>query len=187
MRFGGVFVRMSTLSSVRTPSTMHPPTSVSSIASGSPIIHPKTPPAPLRAGSPSRGCGRPPAIWQKPAMVTTKRPKPMPIRPLSCTEDGWRNIHPARNTRSTGMTNATRPTSPPTEKALMAAPASVPMKNHSTTAPITARRTSRSGRPSRRWSFSSVSGPNARNRPPTPWASPIHARTVRAGLSSSPT
>ena len=48
------------------------------------------------------------------------------------------------------MMKATRPMSAPTVKALMFVPTSVPMRNHSTTAPATASSTSRNGNPSRR-------------------------------------
>jgi hypothetical protein len=61
------------------------------------------------------------------------------------------------------------------------------MKNHSTTAPAIASSTIRNGRPSLRCSFSRVSGPNARNRPPVPCARPIQARTMIGGFSVSPT
>ena len=71
--------------------------------------------------------------------------------------------------------------------ALMVCAISLPMKNHSTTAPAIASSTSRNGKPSLRWSFSSVSGPNARNRPPVPCARPIQARTMIGGFSVSPT
>ena len=43
----------------------------------------------------------------------------MPMRPLSCTDDGCRNIQPASSSSSTGRTNASRPRSPPTVYALM--------------------------------------------------------------------
>src|SRR6188768_3553190 len=61
------------------------------------------------------------------------------------------------------------------------------MKNHSTTAPAIASSTIRNGRPSLRCSFSRVSGPKARNRPPIPCARPIQARTMIGGFSVSPT
>ncbi len=67
----------------------------------------------------------------------------------------------------------------------MFAATSLPMKNHSFTAPRAASSTRRNGKPSRRSSFSSASGPKARKSPPTPWASPIHARTATGGLSAS--
>ena len=75
MRFGGVLVMIRMLSTPSRPSTMYAPTSVSSSASGSPIIQPNRPPASLSAGSPSFGCGRPPATWQKPAMVMIEEPE----------------------------------------------------------------------------------------------------------------
>ena len=175
------------LSAVKMPSTMPAPMSVMRIASGSPIIHPNTPPASLSAGSPSRGCGRSPPMWQKPATEMTKSAKPMPMRPLSCTDAGCRKSQPARSRSRTGITNASLPTSPPAVYALMVCATSLPMKNHSLTAPAIANSTIRNGSPSRRWSFSSVSGPNARKSPPVPWASPIQARTISGGLSTSPT
>ena len=57
------------------------------------------------------------------------------------------------------------------------------MKNHSTTAPAIASTTMKKGRPSRRSSFASVSGPSARAAPPVTCASPIQARTSSGGRS----
>src|SRR4051794_5871002 len=58
-------------------------------------------------------------------------------------------------------------------------------RNHSTTAPVTASRKNRNGRPSRRSSLASCSGPKARAAPPTTWASPSQARVTTPGPSSA--
>ena len=187
MRFGGVFVTMRTLKNVNSASTTYAPTDVNKNARGSPSIQPKRPPAFESAGSPVLGAGRPPATWQKPAIVTTSNPNPMPMRPLSCTEAGCRNSQPASTSNSTGMMKATRPTMPPTVNALMFAATALPMKNHSLTAPAIASTTRKNGNPSRRCSFSSDSGPNARNMPPVRCAIPIHARINTLGRSASST
>ena len=186
MRFGGVFVTMSRLRAPRSESTMYAPIGVRYV-SGWPSIQPKSPPDALSAGMPSCGSGRSPATWQNAAITIVSSPNPMPIRPLSCTDDGWRNSHPARSSSRTGKTNAVRPMSMPNVYALMFAATGVPMKNHSVTAPAIANSTMRKGKPSRLSFLSRVSGPNARNSPPTARARPYHIRAGTPGLSSSPT
>ncbi|CAH0278516.1 hypothetical protein SRABI128_03582 [Microbacterium sp. Bi128] len=98
---------------VSSDSAMYAPTSLNTRASGSPLSQPARPPARLSVGSPALGAGRPPATWQNPAIAMTNRAKPMPMRPLSCTDEGCRNSHPASRSSSTGKTKATRPMSPP--------------------------------------------------------------------------
>ncbi len=74
---------------------------------------PSTPPAAARATMPSDALGCPPNTWQSDAMDTSIRPRPMPIRVLSCTDAGCRNSHPAKTIMMTGSATASRPKSPP--------------------------------------------------------------------------
>ena len=188
MRFGGVLVRIRMLSAVSTPSTTPAPMSVISSASGSPSIQPKTPPASLSAGRPSRGCGRPPPTWQKPAIDEDEQGEA--DADAAVVVDGCRMPEqPAREQQQQhGQHEGDAADEPAGRVGADRLPAtSLPMKNHSLTAPAIASSTMRNGRPSRRWSFSSVSGPKARNSPPVPCARPIQARTMSGGFSVSPT
>ncbi len=107
----------------------------------------------------------------------------MPMRVLSWTDDGCRNSQAAKTTITTGRANETRPKSMPKVYASSMRAILSLIRNHSTTAPAIASRTRKNGKPSRRSSLASFSGPRARKSPPVRCANPIQART--SGLCGS--
>ena len=177
MRFGGVFVMMSTPSSRKTANS-GTATQTLARSTGLATIQPSTPPARASTTAPSLGCGAPSAMWHRALTLRIMSPRPMPMRVLSCTLAGWRNSHAANRIMMTGRAKATRPSSPPNVHASSAIATGSVARNHSTIAPTIASRTMRNGMPSRRSSFARVSRPSIRNRPPVAWAMPIQI-TVR--------
>ena len=102
MRFGGVLVMMSSGQGEQDDDDGTATHSVASATSQEATSQPSTPPPVARARMPSTAWGWPPKMWQSALIDTSRRPRPMPMRVLSCTDDGCRNSQPAKRTMMTG-------------------------------------------------------------------------------------
>ena len=102
---------------------------------------------------PASGCGLSLATWNSAAADTTSRAEPMPIRPLSCTDAGWRKSQSARIARNTGSPTATWPNRPPNVYCSIVTTTAFVRRNHSAAPPAIASSSSTKGTPSRRCSF----------------------------------
>ena len=102
MWLGGVFVMMNSDSTSSTMTIAVAPYPVVSAISGAPRSQPRMPPAMASEAMPSDGAGPPPKMWHSALTEISSTPRPMPMRPLSFTDDGCRNSQIANSSMMTG-------------------------------------------------------------------------------------